>query len=586
MRLRLNLLTLLSIFSFTLLAQTAPDFKITTTDNEEINLYSDFLEQGKTVVIELFFVDCPPCQQFAPFMSSFHKSMVEREIAVEFVSLSVVTRDNDETVNEFKKEYDHDWHFAHSGGGSLDAAKPYQDGTFGQYFGTPSIIVIAPDGSVNYIKRVFGNNDAYIESIETAVIESQTSLNENNGEGEGEGEGEPIIPPAAMANFTGGINTTGGMGLSGVSIKVTGAKDTTIVSDSNGNFETGNLLADESYTVSLEKNDDVTNGVTTLDIIFISKHILGIDTFTTNHQYLAADVNDSKAVTTFDIVQIRRVILGVSDGFPSGKSWLFDPAEVTLASLNELEIFVSTAIKLGDLNNSANPSGLLKNEERNNKEAFTMLAADRIIQAGETVLVDFKAPQIKNIEGFQFTLEFDPTALRLNEVLPTGLQNLSAANFNLANKSKGLITASWNTMTNPNTTDLFKLSFVAQKTSLLSELVTLSSKQTKAEAYDFNGELLNVNLAFEAIKPTKKTVHLYPNPLQSDLVNLTLSLAQPAEVAIHLYDSQGRMIKTLHQTTTAGEQNLRFNTGNLPAGVYLAQVKVDNITIKSVRLIK
>ena len=103
-------------------------------------------------------------------------------------------------------------------------------------------------------------------------------------------------------------------------------------------------MVDESYTLALEKDDDHGNGVTTFDIIFISKHILGIDTFSTSQEHLAADVNKSGGVTTFDLVQIRQLILGVISEFPNNTSWVFEPAEIQLSSLTDLESLSFTCL--------------------------------------------------------------------------------------------------------------------------------------------------------------------------------------------------------------------------------------------------
>ncbi|MEM1124960.1 MAG: redoxin domain-containing protein, partial [Bacteroidota bacterium] len=319
MRIQLTLCFLVFAFYGQIFAQKAPNFKITTTDSETIDLYQTYLDKGTTVVIELFFVDCPPCRQFAPFMSTLYKDMQAREIAVEFISLSVVSKDNDDNVNEFKTTFEHDWPFAHYGGGSKEAIQPYQDGTYGTYFGTPTIVVISPDGTVNYDTRAFGNNSQWIANIEQAVLASQTPVNDM----EMEEEIPPVVRP--MAKVSGGISTVQGDGLSGVSVAFSGAKDTVLTTNVDGTFETANLIADTSYTIALSKNDDPVNGVTTLDIVLISKHILGIDTFTMAHQLLAADANGSGSVTTFDLVQLRQLILGKINEFPTGKSWLFDP---------------------------------------------------------------------------------------------------------------------------------------------------------------------------------------------------------------------------------------------------------------------
>ena len=46
-------------------AQDAPDFTFTDTQGVEHTL-SDALAENKVIVLDFFFVDCPPCIQWAP----------------------------------------------------------------------------------------------------------------------------------------------------------------------------------------------------------------------------------------------------------------------------------------------------------------------------------------------------------------------------------------------------------------------------------------------------------------------------------------------------------------------------------------
>ncbi|MBL7809182.1 MAG: hypothetical protein JNN28_15280, partial [Saprospiraceae bacterium] len=62
-------------------------------------------------------------------------------------------------------------------------------------------------------------------------------------------------------------------------------------------------------------------GVTTYDLVLMSKHILALEPFTSLYQSVAADVNRSKSVTTFDIVETRKLILGIYDTFPNAPAW-------------------------------------------------------------------------------------------------------------------------------------------------------------------------------------------------------------------------------------------------------------------------
>lgn len=67
------------------------------------------------------------------------------------------------------------------------------------------------------------------------------------------------------------------------------------------------------------------NGVTSFDLVLISKHILGLEPFTDPYNFIAADANNSGSITTFDITTIRKVILGIEDNFPGDRSWRFVP---------------------------------------------------------------------------------------------------------------------------------------------------------------------------------------------------------------------------------------------------------------------
>ena len=129
--------------------------------------------------------------------------------------------------------------------------------------------------------------------------------------------------------------------------------------------ETGN-----DYTIAPSKNSNHINGVTTFDLVIISRHILGVNLLDSPYKIVAADANRSKTVTTFDLVQIRKLILNIDSVFPNNSSWRFinknyqfpDPAkpfaevfpEVTnINNLSENMMADFIAIKIGDVNGSA-----------------------------------------------------------------------------------------------------------------------------------------------------------------------------------------------------------------------------------------
>lgn len=563
---------LLTFLSITILAQKAPDFSVVTTDGETINLYEDFLNQGRSVVIELFFVDCPPCRTFAPFMSNLHKKMVSQEVSVEFISLSIVSNDNDETVNEFKKMFEHDWHFAHSGGKSLEAAETYQNGTYGTYFGTPTIAVIAPDGTVNYIRRIFGDNNAYIDNIETAIIDSQTAFNDNM---------------SATAIITGGISTETGTGVNGVVISFSGAVDTTILSDENGNFQTASLLADENYTVSLAKNTNAVNGVTTLDIVLISKHILGIDTFTTNYQRIAADVNRSGGITTFDLVQMRQLILGINDEFPNAPSWLFDPNEIEVSNLGELGDLTFTAIKIGDLNGSANPNDLLVTTERNRPQTMMLSTQDQQFSEGENIQVLISSADLYSIQGYQFSIAFDEKVLTLLDNELRNFNQLFGGHFNLTLKDKGLLSVTWYTDEKVSEQLLFTLPFTTKKAGNLSEILTINSSLTLMEAFDFDNELLGIDLSFQPSQTEiLPDISLFPNPSKNKEIFITFKTEKEDRLVVTVVNLAGQVINQSSHWVTPNQHKITLPVLNWPTGLYFLKIENEEKLLGTIRMIK
>ena len=95
--------------------------------------------------------------------------------------------------------------------------------------------------------------------------------------------------------------------------------------DMYGTFSFKNLPLVTEYELSMSRNDNPLNGVTTADILHIQKHILGVRDLSSNYKLIAADVNQSETVTASDISEIRRLILGKISHFKNSDSWNFVP---------------------------------------------------------------------------------------------------------------------------------------------------------------------------------------------------------------------------------------------------------------------
>ncbi|MBK8043923.1 MAG: hypothetical protein IPK21_15450 [Haliscomenobacter sp.] len=138
----------------------------------------------------------------------------------------------------------------------------------------------------------------------------------------------------------------------------------------DGAYRFGGLKTGYDYSITPGLDRHPLDGVSTLDLIQIQKHILGIRPLGSPYKLLAADVNNSRSVSTLDLVQLRKLILGIETKFAHNTSWRFvdaaflfpDPANPwktafpEVANINNLQADVKAdfvAIKIGDVNGSA-----------------------------------------------------------------------------------------------------------------------------------------------------------------------------------------------------------------------------------------
>jgi hypothetical protein len=200
-----------------------------------------------------------------------------------------------------------------------------------------------------------------------------------------------------------------------------------VMSSSNGDFMFDNLTMGMDYSITPKKVTPAANGVSTFDMVLISKHILSVKPLDSPYQLIAADVNNSKSITTLDLIQMRKVILSISDQFSSNKTWRFIPTSYNFSNprnpwadnfpevlnINNLDKSVNTAdcvaLKVGDVNNSAT----LDIQPRSG-EVFKFTVEDILLEKGKEYTVKFDAETSK-VLGYQFALEFDPEKLALQK---------------------------------------------------------------------------------------------------------------------------------------------------------------------------
>jgi len=146
------------------------------------------------------------------------------------------------------------------------------------------------------------------------------------------------------------------------------------------------------YVIDPVKTDGVNNGVSTLDLVLIQRHIVGLGDLEGVYNLIAADINNDDKISSFDIVDLRKVILGINDTFTNNDSWRFvdanhpfvDPTDpwfteipesYIINNLNGDMIIDFTAIKVGDVNNSVElPNAVSTSTEVRSNTILSMVA--------------------------------------------------------------------------------------------------------------------------------------------------------------------------------------------------------------------
>ena len=123
--------------------------------------------------------------------------------------------------------------------------------------------------------------------------------------------------------ISGVIRTSRAGRLGGVEVQLSGQLADMQMTGPNGVYRFESLPEGKDYTVAPLLDIGHNNGVSTLDIIIISNHILGVAPIETPYEIIAADANNSKNISTLDIIKLRKLILGVDRRLQEVTSWRF-----------------------------------------------------------------------------------------------------------------------------------------------------------------------------------------------------------------------------------------------------------------------
>jgi len=379
-----------------------------------------------------------------------------------------------------------------------------------------------------------------------------------------------------------------------------------------------NFMCSENSIFSvkpLKDNGDVLNGVTTFDLVLITKHILGTQLLDSPYKLIAADANNTKSISTFDVVAIRKLILFIEPSFPNNTSWRFvdkdhvfplgfGPYElqtgypkecknVDLAVQNAALDIDFVAVKVGDVNNSANPCTNFTGggvEDRSQK-AWLYVEPDKAfpLRTGETVLFKFRLDSPEYLTAWQMGLQFDPDVLQFEEALLDYLERFSPfKHLGATEAGQGRLRLLWYAEdAKPqgfgSGQDVFTLKFkTLRPVADFQSAMALNDAVLSVAGYREDGTALSIEMANRNSEDTIKAGNALteklraaaiPNPFGDEL-RFLISVPEDDWLEVSVFDVNGRLVASWSGETVAREKEVLFDkTKSWGDGVFTFRVQ-------------
>jgi hypothetical protein len=368
-----------------------------------------------------------------------------------------------------------------------------------------------------------------------------------------------------------------------VMVDLIGAAGILEMTDEFGEYAFPEMPVGNSYDIDPYKDDDHLNGVSTLDIVMIQRHVLGVTAIDSPYKIIAADINNDKTVSAIDVIELRKMILGIYSEFPVNDSWRFIDKEYTfydenpldeafpeiyqISSLQDEMVIDFVGVKIGDVNNSATLN--FTGPSVDTRSFSTLDLTYDLVKDQATTTVDVYADQLTELYGMQFTLQLDGA---VTDVLP-GTLNIDEQNIALIGED--LMTFSW------NSTQLVKLDLDQPLFSIivegLSSDIIMNSAVTKQEAYASDLTAMDLQLT-----PRDGNTYQFelaqniPNPF-SNYTTIDFTIPADMEVEFIVYDVAGKVVMQENGFYPGGKHSLNVNSDGI-SGINYYTIKAGKFT--------
>lgn len=394
-----------------------------------------------------------------------------------------------------------------------------------------------------------------------------------------------------QGTISGNITVPGTGKLAGASIQLEGSNLSDVITSEQGYFIFPAMPLGGTYTVKPKREGDDINGVNTLDLIRIQKHLLGIEPFTTPYQYIAADANNNQSISAIDLVQIRKLILGYDSHFPNNSSWRFvdhahifpDPFNPWSSEFPEsysIQPFSNSmsdvdfdAVKIGDLNGTvtlAATGNIIK--PRTAQSALVNYTVSQESSDNNVYRIEIYLKDAQKYQGVQFSYSWDIKNYELVDWQPG--DGLDPDQFRVETNSTQSVSLSAYTLETWKSGDkhLMTVWFKSSGSSYYAPQLLLQALPTAPIGFEItSGEEVNVRL--DANGRFMAQVHNQPNPFK-DFTTIRMESEVTEEAQLSIVDMNGRIVLTRRIDLIKGKNEFMIRRSELGGpGIYQYEIE-------------
>lgn len=320
------------------------------------------------------------------------------------------------------------------------------------------------------------------------------------------------------------------------------------------------------YYVEPTPAKDYSKGVSTLDVVLIQRHILGLQEFDSPYQVIAADANNSESVSAADVVQLRKLVLGIYDELPDNTSWRFVDAahqfnevdnpwpfqeKINVDQIDHNMTSVDfIGVKVGDVNGTYEQE-LNGNVETENRSTVALTAINTDLKRGDAYHMAIRTDEDMSVAGLQMALTYNPELVTFTGV-SAGSLTVSSNNVHV-NELTGTIKISIDAASSIEVDanlPMFQISFIAKKATEISKAVAINDRAMTPEIYLAHGQnVVAENIQFNIenrdgaseVEPSFYLMQNVPNPFDNN-TTISFTLPQASEASLKVYDYTGKLL--------------------------------------------